>query len=464
MPDLLSNRIILEADKIKSLPLATFKNNSLPLEQEGDRVLAFLSEVPKDNCNPKLYLTICEFLPDEQAWSIGYDEELSVSIPTDYKSASIALFDDRTGTPPRFFVFIGYGKKYPDGSKIYYFVFDDNWTLLNYDSFTGSLWENVHLFRKLTLAPISEQGKMCWLIFGYTYKVNELDRSTFRALKLSFHSSINAISYSIAYTYSNGLRFPRNGNDYIYSNSVHYMGVSKKALTYDLVVQCVGITTQNDDVLYIHQMGNESNTLRYSQGIKDDCNLLYDHGIVFVKLKYKPPGESLQGNLAIVRDCVYPYNEDCSFIRYVREPDENNFLNYKIILKVTDSNDCFIPMECKVFHLDSGNMSDDSDNQDLIVIHRIESCNLQSFVLKISNIQPGEIPGKNCLNISANFEFLPEFNSTFLANISESKLIRHTRNITGTCQTGYFITLFYHNVNGGISYHTLRTDFQSNNI
>jgi len=230
------------------------------------------------------------------------------------------------------------------------------------------------------------------------------------------------------------------------------------------VVQCVGITTQNDDVLYIHQIGNESNELRYSQGTRENCNLLYDHGIVFVKLKYKPLGGSLQGNLAMVRDCVYPYNEDCSFIRYVREPDGNSFLNYKITLKIAGNNDCIIPMECKVFHLDSGNMSNDSDNQDLVVIHRIESCNLQNFVLKISNIQPGEAPGEKCLNISANLDFLPEFNSTFLANLSESKLIRHTRKITGTFQTGYFITLFYHDVNGGISYHTLRTDFQSNNL
>ena len=460
MTNLLSNRIILEADKIKSLPLATFKNNSLPLEQEGDRVLAFLSKVPKGNSNPKLYLTICEFLPDEQAWSIAYDEELSVSIPTDHKSASIALFDDRTGTPPRFFVFIGYGKEESVSNKLYYFVFDDNWTLLNHDSFTGSLWKNVHLFRKLTLAPISEQGKMCWLIFGYTYQVNSSDRSTFRALKLSYNSESDIISYSIAYTYSNGLRFPSNGNDYTYSNSVHYMGVSEKNSAYDLVVQCVGRFTQNDDVLYIHQIGNESNSLRYSQGTYDNCDYLYDHGILFVKARHKRLNGLLQTNLAIVRDASYAKEEIYSFIRYVREPIENVFSNYKIRL-----NGPFIsiPIACKVFLLDSGNMSDDADNYDLVSIHRVDSCKLQNYVLKISNIAPGEHPGKNCINISVNLQFLPEFNSTTLDDLAESKYIRHTRKMSGNGQTGYFITLFYHNEDNGISYHTLRTDFSENN-
>ena len=148
MITLLPNRTILEADKVKSLPLATFKNNSLPLEQEGDRVLAFLS---KETKNAKIFLTICEFLPDMQTWSIRCDKnlkELSVSIPMDYNSASIALFDDRTGSTQRFFVFIGYGKKDTDTNKLYYFVFDLSWNLEKVDSFNGSLWKNVVLFRK----------------------------------------------------------------------------------------------------------------------------------------------------------------------------------------------------------------------------------------------------------------------------------------------------------------------------
>jgi len=148
MITLLPNRTILEADKAKSLPLATYKNNSLPLEQEGDRVLAFLS---KETKNAKIFLTICEFLPDMQTWSIRCDKnlkELSVSIPMDYNSASIALFDDRTGSTQRFFVFIGYGKKDTDTNKLYYFVFDLSWNLEKVDSFNGSLWKNVVLFRK----------------------------------------------------------------------------------------------------------------------------------------------------------------------------------------------------------------------------------------------------------------------------------------------------------------------------
>ena len=148
MITLLPNRTILEADKAKYLPLATYKNNSLPLEQEGDRVLAFLS---KETKNAKIFLTICEFLPAMQTWSIRCDKnlkELSVSIPMDYNSASIALFDDRTGSTQRFFVFIGYGKKDTDTNKLYYFVFDLSWNLEKVDSFNGSLWKNVVLFRK----------------------------------------------------------------------------------------------------------------------------------------------------------------------------------------------------------------------------------------------------------------------------------------------------------------------------
>jgi hypothetical protein len=128
---------------------SSYKNNSLPLEEQGDKKLVLLTK------RSTIYsLKILEFSPDPGEWDIKGELELPVNscaqnLPAATKDYVFGLaFFDNLDDPvnPRFYIFLGYGND--DGAmyhEIWYFVFDlDNsdYRHLNCGEFDGILDEN----------------------------------------------------------------------------------------------------------------------------------------------------------------------------------------------------------------------------------------------------------------------------------------------------------------------------------
>lgn len=236
-------------------------------------------------------------------------------------------------------------------------------------------------FRQLTLAPEDGDG-ICRLVVGYTEEVDtDVWKSFFRAVYLTLNPTANTLSFN------------PYGTDYIvvlqvllplpvyFPKPIQYMGVIARREIYDLVILTVGTLTP-DDVLLVHELGSVTNPLRTSSGTY--CGPLLDHPWYFAKIQITGP-ISTDTNIAIVRN-----NEGASgssFVRYTAEPANSGLNNWKIVLGESDD----IPAECRLFHMDSGDMNDDLHNDDdLVVIWKeCEGCSEDYYVLKITSVSQG---------------------------------------------------------------------------
>ena len=367
---------------------------------------------------------------------------------------SLAFFDNLDDPEtPRFFVFLGYGNEEEDTyHEIWYFVFElDNsvYDCLACGEFDNILAENQY-FRQLTLAPKDEDG-ICRLVVGYTEEVEtDVWRSFFRVGyltqvpldRLSFNS------YDPDYLVVLRVLPPLPA---VFPKSIQYMGVIARHEIYDLVILTVGYLTPPDDVLLVHELGDVTNPLRTSSG--STCGGLLDHPWYFAKIQITEDS-STETNIAIVRN-----NDESgyiSFVRYVTEtespPDPPELTDYKMILEENGPvGSPEIPGECALFHMDSGDMTNDGNGDDLVVIWKEcpEYCALGEYVLKIINISP-EDPPEDCLDIVFAHSFVTQFkeDEEYIDDLREPMYIRYTAK-----EGGYFLSLFYHDTDDGISVH-----------
>lgn len=376
---------------------------------------------------------------------------------------SLAFFDDLVGSTERFYVFLGYGNQ-PGQNRIWYFVFDlDNsdYRYLNCGEFDNILATNgldTQYFRQLTLAPEVGDG-ICRLVVGYKENVKvdphdpDLWKSFFVVGYLTQLPS-NRLSFNsyVPDDYRKELRVPPPPSEY-FPKPIQYMGVISRDEIYDLVILTVGTITP-DDVLFVHKLGDKDNVLRTSSGTW--CGPLLDHPCYFVKIRLTEDS-STRTNIAIVR--AVRESGHLSFVRYTVEPPLDGFEEYKMILENSESNsEPDIPGECALFHMDSGDMTGDvNGNDDLVVIWKEcpEDCELDHYVLQITDISP-EDP-EDCLKISFDHSFADGFaKGDDIDDLAEPVYIRYTAK-----DGGYFLSLFYHDSDDGISVHVHEYTFSS---
>ncbi|MCU0611568.1 MAG: hypothetical protein MUE60_07245 [Candidatus Eisenbacteria bacterium] len=431
---------------------SSYKNNSLPLEESGDRKLVLLT-----HDSHGYHIRILEFT-DGDEWEVRLSlllssENCAAYPPTSGYIYSLAFFDDLGGSTQRFYVFLGYGRE-PGQSRIWYFVFDiDNSTyrFLNCGEFDNILTENglaTQYFRQLTLAPEDGDG-ICRIVVGYKQEFEETPaniwKSFFRVGYLTLDPDENTLSFN-AYNpdYTRVLRVVSQFSEY-FPKPIQYMGVIARAETYDLVVLTVGTVTP-DDVLFVHEL--DTDTLRHSSGSL--CSSLLDHPYYFAKTEITQH-ETTRVNISIVRNVSEP--QTISFVRHSVEVSADVFKEYKIKLE-DPHGEPDIPGDCKLFHLDSGDLTGHG-NDDLVVIWKgCENCDFDRYILAVKDITPEADPGLNCIRIDFCYEFVEEFSDENISDLSEAMYVRYTSK-----QGGYFLSLFYHDTAGGVSVYVREYDF-----
>ena len=198
----------------------------------------------------------------------------------------------------------------------------------------------------------------------------------------------------------------------------------------------------------MHEIGSDQNIIRRSWG--RECEGLLDHPAYFCGIFFAD-GNGAVSNIGIVRDAEE--SDGSSFVRYAVEPDPDDpasFQNYKIVLNASPL-EPNIPAECKLFHMDCGDLTGNG-NDDLVVIWKeCEGCSLDYYVLKITGIVPDLDPKHHCEDIASTHSFVPQFDQD---DVREPMYVRYS-----VKDRGYFLSLFYHDTSDGISVHVEEYDF-----